>query len=206
MISGTLLLALLLGATPPTPDAAALIARLKRPVPATTAYTEVRFAHQLTRPLLLHGELDYGGADKLGKSVDAPYRETTQVSGDDVTVTRENRPPRRFDLERAPELKALMGGFSALLGGNATALQSLYTISLMENAPNWTLTLVPRDAALAKQLREFVIDGAGSEPRCFTLRQSNGDASVMLLGPLAATTLPASPTPVALAAVCRAAP
>jgi len=200
-----LLPALLLAATPaPAPDAAALISRLKRPVPASTAYTEVRFAHQLTRPLILHGELDYGGADKLGKRVDAPYRETTQVSGDAVTVTRENRPPKRFDLQRAPELKVLMGGFSALLGGDAAALQSLYTVSLVDNAPNWTLTLVPRDAALAKQLREFVIDGTDAEPRCFTLRQSNGDSSTMLLGALASTPLPAPPAPASLAAICRA--
>ena len=202
MTFGILLPALLLAATPP-PDAADLIARLKRPVPASTAYTEVRFVHQLTRPLILHGELDYGGADKLGKRVDAPYRETTQVSGDDVVVTRENRAAKRFDLARAPELKALMGGFSALLGGDAAALQSLYAISLADDAPDWTLTLVPREAALAKQLHEFVIDGADSEPRCFTLRQSNGDASVMLLGSLATTALPASPTPASLAALCR---
>ena len=194
---------MLLAATPsPAPDAAMLISRLKRPVPASTAYTEVRFAHQLTRPLILHGELDYGGADNLGKRVDAPYRETTQVFGDDVTVMREKRAPKHFDLQRAPELKALMGGFSALLGGDAVALQALYTISLLDNAPTWTLTLVPRDATLAKQLHEFVIAGAGSEPRCFTLRQSNGDSSVMLLGSLATTTLSASPTPAALAAIC----
>jgi hypothetical protein len=196
---------ILLAATPsPAPDAAVLISRLKRPVPATTAYTEVRFAHQLTRPLVLHGELDYAGADKLGKRVDAPYRETTQVSGDDVAVTRENRAPKHFDLQRAPELKVLMGGFSALLGGDAAALQALYTISLVDNAPNWTLTLTPRDPKFAAHLHEFVIDGAGSEPRCFTLRQDNGDSSTMLLGPLAATKLPQPPTPAALAAICRA--
>jgi hypothetical protein len=200
-----LLPALLLAATTP-PDAAALVTRLKRPVPASTAYTEVRFAHQLTRPLILHGELDYGGADKLGKRVDAPYRETTEVNGGGATVTRADRAPKHFDLERAPELKALMGGFSALLGGDAAALQTLYTILLVDNGDGWTLTLTPHDAALAQRLHEFVIDGAGDEPRCFTLRQTNGDASVMLLGALAATQLPQPPTVAALAAICRATP
>lgn len=198
---------ILLAATPSTtPDATALIARLKRPVPAATAYTEVRFLHQLTRPLILHGELEYGGADKLGKRVGAPYRESTQVEGDGVTVTRDGRAPRHFELERAPELKVLMSGFSALLGGDADALVSLYTITLVDNAPNWTLTLVPRDARLSKHLREFVIDGAAADPRCFSLLQGNGDSSVMLLGELAASTLPQPPTPAALAAICRAAP
>ncbi|MHB8447559.1 MAG: LolA-related protein [Rudaea sp.] len=210
MISGSLvlMLAALSAAPPPTapPDAAALIARLKRPVPAATAYTEVRFLHQLTRPLILRGELDYGGADKLGKRVDAPYHETTQISGGGVTLTRDGRTPQHFDLERAPELKALMGGFSALLGGDAAALQSLYTISLVHNASGWTLALTPRDTALQKHLRDFVIEGADAEPRCFTLRQNNGDASVMLLGALAETKLPQPPTLAALAAICRAGP
>lgn len=205
MIFGILLPALLLAATPPS-DAAALIARLKRPLPAATAYTEVRFVHQLTRPLILRGELDYGGADKLGKRVDAPYRESTTISGDKVAVTRADRGSRHFDLERAPELKALMGGFSALLGGDAAALSVLYTISLVDNGNDWTLTLVPRDTALSARLKTFVIDGTDSEPRCFTLQQSNGDASVMLLGPLAAMTLPQPPTAAALAAMCHAAP
>ena len=190
----------------PAPDAAALIARLKRPQPATTAYTEVRFLHQLTRPLILRGELDYGGADKLGKRVDMPYRETTEISGGRVTMTRAGRAPRHFDLERAPELKALMDGFSALLGGDAIALQSLYTLSLVDNAANWELILTPRDATLAAHLRVFVIDGAKAEPRCFTLRQNNGDTSVMLFGTLAATRLPQPTTPEALAAVCRVGP
>ncbi|MBU6199789.1 MAG: outer membrane lipoprotein carrier protein LolA [Xanthomonadaceae bacterium] len=195
-----------LSAAAPPPSAAALIARLKRPVPATTAYTEVRFLHQLTRPLILHGELDYGGADKLRKRVDMPYRETTEISGGRVTMTRAGRASRHFELERAPELKALMDGFSALLGGDAVALQSLYTLSLVDNAANWKLTLTPRDAILAAHLRDFIIDGAKAEPRCFTLRQNNGDASVMLLGTLAATKLPQPTTPAALATVCRAGP
>lgn len=202
MAFGILLPALLLAA--PTPDAADLIARLRRPVPASTAYTEVRFVHQLTRPLVLRGELDYGGAGKLGKRVDAPYRESTTISGDNVTVTRAHRTPKHFDLERAPELKVLMGGFSALLGGDAAALSTLYTVSLVNDPDGWTLTLTPRDAALSAHLREFVIDGADSEPRCFILRQANGDASVMLLGALAAAKLPQPPTTVALAAMCRA--
>jgi hypothetical protein len=62
MISGTALLtALTLLASPP-PDAAALIARLARPVPSTTGYAEVRFMRMFRVPLVLHGELEYGGA------------------------------------------------------------------------------------------------------------------------------------------------
>lgn len=196
-----LLLALPSPATPP-PDAAALIARLARPAPSSTEYVEVRFVHMLRKPLVLHGGLDYGGAGKLGKRVERPYRETTTIADGSVNVQREGRPPRQFPLDRAPELQALLAGFSALLGGNAAALEKYYTISLVENAANWTLTLTPRDAALSRHLREIVVDGAGGEPSCFSLHEADGDASIMLLGALAASSLGDAPTLPALDRIC----
>jgi hypothetical protein len=163
----------------------------------------VRFVHVLNKPLLLRGELDYGGADKLGKRVEQPYRETTTIAAGSVDVRRDGRSPRHFSLDRAPELQALLVGFSALLSGDAATLKKFYTISLVDNAANWTLTLSPIAPALAQHLRNIVVDGAGSEPRCFSLYEVDGDASVMLLGALAATKLPEKPTLSALEAICQ---
>ena len=157
----------------------------------------------LKKPLLLRGELDYGGADKLGKRVEQPYRETTTIAGGSVDVQREGRPQRHFSLDRAPELQALLVGFSALLGGDAATLKKFYTISLVDNAANWTLTLSPVAPALARHLQSIVVDGAGTEPRCFSLHEADGDASVMLLGTLAATPLADPPTLPALDAICQ---
>ena len=154
----------------------------------------------LRNPVVLHGELEYGGAGKLGKRVDAPYHETTTIAGGAVDVLRDGRAPRHFDLERAPELKALLTGFSALLGGDAATLRQFYTIALVENAQNWTLTLTP--LAGAQHLRAFAVAGSGNEPRCFTLQQADGDSSTLLLGALAAAPLPQPLTPAAVAAIC----
>jgi hypothetical protein len=210
MISGIALLTATLlanASTPaPLPDVAALIARLARPAPADTAYAEVHFAQMLRKPLLLRGSVHYGGPGQLGKRVEQPYRETTAIVDGQVEVTREGRTPRYFSLDRAPELQALLASFSALLGGDAAMLEQFYTLVLVENASNWTLTLTPRAPDLAKHLREIVVDGAGNEPHCFSLHEADGDASVMLLGALAAAKLPDPPTANALAALCRAAP
>jgi hypothetical protein len=190
---------------PDTPASAAVtqIARLARPVPSSTLYTEVRFVRVLKKPLLMRGKLDYGGAGKLGKRVEQPYRETTAIDAGRVEVQREGRAPRRFPLDRAPELQALLTGFSALLGGDATALEKVFAIGFVQNAAKWTLTLTPHEAALAKHLQEIVVDGAGDEPQCFSLQQADGDANVMLLGTLAAAALPDPPTRSALAAICQ---
>jgi len=167
---------------------------------------EVRFAHLLRKPLVLRGELEYGGADRLGKRVDTPYHENMSIAVGEVTVQRDGRPDRHFSLQRAPELEALLSGFGALLGGDAATLQQHFTLDLSGGDGNWILTITPRDADVAKRLRNMVVNGAGTEPRCFTLNEGNGDSSVMLIDALAATTVPEAPTPSTLATFCRGAP
>jgi hypothetical protein len=211
MISGIALMTLaLLSATPSVPapprdaaDAAALIARLARPVPSNTPYAEVRFVRLLKTPQVQHGELEYAGPGKLGKRVEQPYRETMTIDAGSVEVQREGRSVRHFPLDRAPELQALLAGFSALLGGDAATLAKIFDIAFVDNASKWTLTLIPHEAALAKHLREIVVDGSANEPHCFSLHETDGDASIMLLGPLAAAALPVPPTRSSLDAICQ---
>jgi hypothetical protein len=207
MISGIVATtALLLAASPPSdlsPETAALIARLARPAPASTPYTEVHFAKLLREPLTLHGQLDYGGADKLGKRVDSPYKETITIADGKATIAREGRGAKTFGLDRAPDLQGLLASFSALLSGDAVTMNRYYSIDETIDEHHWTLTLRPRSDALAKHLTRIVIDGAANEPRCFTMLQSDGDASVMLLGDLATTTLPKSVSRASLDDLCR---
>jgi hypothetical protein len=209
MISGIALLsALTFAATPPplpadiAPETAQLVASLHREPPSQTAYTEVRFVRMLKRPLVLRGELSYGGPGQLGKQIDVPYRETTTIAGNDVHVQREGKGERTFSLDRAPELGALLSGFSALLGGDATALNRDFAVEATHGSNGWRLTLTPRSPALAKQFLSMIVDGRASEPRCFTLREADGDASTMLLGDLARATLADPPTREALDRLC----
>ncbi len=201
--------ALTCAADPPLPPPAelapatsALIASLRRPVPADTAYAEVRFLRMLKRPLVLRGELHYGGAGRLGKRVDAPYRETTTIVGSEVSVQREGKGERTFSLERAPELGALVGGLSALLGGDADALNREFAVEAAQRETGWRLTLMPRSPALARQLSAMIVDGSGSEPRCISLAEADGDASTMLLGDLARAKLGDGPTRESVGRLC----
>jgi predicted LPLAT superfamily acyltransferase len=214
MISGiALLTSLVLSASPApaeptaqTPLAqatSALIERLGRPAPADTAFAEVAFLHLLQRPLLQRGQLHYGGADNLAKQVDTPYHETTTIAGNEVRVQREGRPLQRFSLERAPELQGLLASFSALLGGDAVALDRHFAIALESTGANWRLVLTPRAPALANKFRDMTVDGVAGEPHCFTLHEADGDTRVMLLGALAASTWPEVPTRAAVDTRCR---
>ncbi len=159
----------------------------------------------LKEPLVLHGQLDYGGADKLGKRVDTPYKETTTIADGKVTIARDGRGSKSFALERAPELQGLLASFSAMLSGDAETMNRYYSIDRSGDEKSWTLTLQPRSADLAKHLKTVVIDGAAKEPRCFTMTQGDGDVSVMLLGDLAAIPLSKPITHPSLDSLCHAA-
>lgn len=163
----------------------------------------MHFAKLLREPLTLRGQLDYSGDDKLGKRVDSPYKETTTIADGKATIDREGRGAKTFGLDRAPDLQGLLASFSALLSGDSATMNRYYVIDEATNENRWTLTLHPRSDALAKHLKSVVIDGADKEPRCFTMLQADGDASVMLLGDLAKAALTPPLTRESLESLCR---
>lgn len=160
----------------------------------------------LDRPLVVSGELSWLGGDRLQRRVEHPQQETATIADGEVTQQRDGRSPRHFSLKRAPQLQVLLDSFVALLSGDASRLQQAFEIRQGGDAGGaWTLTLVPRDARVAKTVAGIRIDGYAKASRCMHLQEADGDLAVDLLGPLAAR-MPAAPTREALEALCRGAP
>jgi len=185
------------------PDAQAIVASLKRDVPARTAFSEVRFSSLLERPLILHGELEYAGPGKLARNVKSPYDERMTIADGQASVQRGDKPAHAFSLSQAPELEGFLRGFEALLGGDAAALARDFTLTASGNANAWHLKLVPRDSRLAKRITALEVDGAGKSARCFHTFESDGDVNVLLVESLAEAKLPNRPTPPMIDAICR---
>ena len=191
---------------PASTAAQTLIAALGQPAPARTAFAEARFLQVLQKPLVVSGELAWLGGDQLQRRVDQPQRETATIADGEVTQQREGKSARHFSLKRAPQLQVLLDSFVALLSGDAARLQQSFEITQGGQAGGaWTLTLVPRDARVAKTVASIRIDGVGNQSRCMHMQESDGDLAVDLLGPLA-TKMPADPTREALQALCQGAP
>jgi len=164
----------------------------------------VRFVNLLKQPLVLRGELHYGGAGKLGKRVDEPYHETTSIDNGAVEVRRSGKGVQHFSLERAPELQTLLAAFGALLGGDAATLAKYFELRAQEADAHFTLTLNSRPSGDGKRKPvHVVVDASGNEPRCFSYYPADGDASMMLLGSVAAAPLPQPLTRAALESVCQ---
>lgn len=161
-------------AGPQTVSADWILARLARPAPTRTAFVELRESRLLKEPLRLSGEYRRPENDVLVREVRVPYAETTTLRAGEATIERAGRTPRTFSLARAPELAGVQASFGALLGGDRTALDQDYAITADGSRGRWTLRLVPRQPALARQLRDITLYGRGAELRCIETRL--GDA------------------------------
>jgi hypothetical protein len=179
-----------LSATAATLDADALIKRLAKPAPATVAFREVRFSPLVTEPLIVAGELGYDGPTSLDRRVTEPYRETVAIRGESVRVEREGEPVRSFGLNRAPELRGLLSGFTALLAGDPAVLEQSFKVEASGTDQTWTLELTPLDTRARRRLQQIVVNGRADIPECFTMLTAKGGASVLLLGAAADRELP----------------
>jgi len=178
--------------------------QLKRTPPVTTAFVEYRFSHLLKKPLRTSGTLEYRSDGVLARTVDTPYHEVTEVAGDQVRITRGDKPARTLSLQRAPQLRVLLGSFRALLEGRLVPLQQDFDVALLHDDPTlWTLTLKPLDAQLAKHLARIEVFGKGDHPACLQALEPDGDGAITLMGeaPAVNATLP---TRAELERSCRA--
>jgi hypothetical protein len=187
-------------------DADTLLKSLAHPAPAVTPFVEVRYSKLLDQPIVVKGQLEYHEDGKLVRAVSAPFRERTEILGETVSVQREGKSPRRFSLKRAPELRSMLGGFAAVLGGGRAALDKDFNLDVSGETAQWKLALTPKSAQAGKYVRDITIQGAKGEPRCIVVTQPDDEASFMLVGAASETSLP---TPLArdwLSSYCASTP
>jgi hypothetical protein len=176
--------------------------RLVRTPPVSTDFVEYRFSRLLKKPLRSSGTLEYRADGVLVRNVVAPNREATEVDGEQVRITRAGKPTRTLSLQRAPQLRVLLGSFRALLEGRLTPLQQDFTVTLAEHEANWTLTLAPKDPGLARQLAHIEVHGSGDRPACLEALEPDGDGALTLFS--AAPAGKTLPTRAELERLCRA--
>lgn len=183
-------------------DADALLASLVRPPPDTTTFVEVRYSALLVTPIVVAGRLEHRVDGTLVRTVETPYRETTELDGENVRVERDGGKPRQFSLERAPELRAMFASFGAVLRGDRALLERHYAVTIAGSPEQWQIVLAPRDDRLARRVATIRVDGRDAQPRCFTVAEPDGDASVMAVGVHDPAGLPQPPERSSLATWC----
>lgn len=183
-------------------DADWILRALARPAPMRTDFVEVRDSPLLKNPLRLSGEYRRPREDTLVREVRAPYRETTTLRAGEATIARDGKPPRTFSLSRAPELASLQNSFGAMLAGDRARIERVYRVTAQGDRARWTLTLAPKDKALAARVRDITLYGQGAELRCIETRPVKGELQRTLLAS-AALAVKAATDANAMQALCR---
>lgn len=179
-----------------------ILSALARPAPVRTDFVELRGSPLLKAPLRLSGEYRRPDADTLVREVRSPYRETTTLRAGEATIARDGKTPRTFSLSRVPELAGLQSSFGALLAGDRVGIERSYAVTAAGSRERWTLTLAPKDKALATRVRDIVLYGQGAELRCIETRPAKGDLQRTLLASAALAAKPGSDAKT-LEALCR---
>ncbi len=163
-------------------DLPALTALLAERKSGEARFTEERFVSGFDSPLRASGMLTFKAPDRFARITLEPVAESMVVEGNTLTLKRGTR-TRQMALDTVPELTALVEAVRATLTGNAGTLQRHFTVRVEGGPALWTLTLVPRDARLATQVRELQIAGQNADVRSVALWLAGGDRSVMAVQP-----------------------
>ncbi len=162
------------------PELAALLAQRKS---GEARFSEERIVSGFDDPLRASGTLSFTAPHRFARHTLLPRPESMVVDGNSLVLKRGGR-SRQMALDAVPELLAMVEALRGTLSGDAARLQQHFKVTVEGAAARWTLTLVPRDARLAQQLREIKITGLRSDLRSVELWLSGGDRSVMAIEPL----------------------
>jgi hypothetical protein len=140
-------------------------------------FSETRHSALLKQPLVLTGTLVFKRPDRLEKHVSTPFSEVVTIEGARVDVTRPGEPGRTIVVPPGPA-RALVESMRATLAGDLAALTRHFTVDVAGTADDWTMTLTPRDPALASTVVRVDFAGRGGKVRRIEVIEAGGDRSV----------------------------
>jgi Outer membrane lipoprotein carrier protein LolA-like len=145
-------------------------------------FTEVQELAMLDRPLQSSGELLYDAPDRLEKRTLKPRAQTLVLEHGVLTARRGHR-TYVMELRDYPQVVPFVESIRATLAGDRAALERFFRVQFDGTLAHWTLLLVPVDATLAGAVKDIRIEGERDVIRTVQIRQSDGDRSLLSIGP-----------------------
>lgn len=159
-----------------------LMALLRRDAPSSARFNETKQMALLDRPLESSGELLFTPPARLEKRTTSPGSERLVVDGDRLVIERMGR-TQTMSLAQLPQVATILEGVRATLAGDGATLARLYRVGLEGGADSWRVSLVPRDAEVAKVVSRIVLAGVRGDVRRVEIEQADGDRSFMQITP-----------------------
>jgi len=162
-------------------DVDTLNALLQRKAPESRAFVETQYRKILKRPIELRGELKFTPPDVFEKHVITPRDQTFRIAGNTVFMATAGKPTQEFSIRSQPILSGLMLGFQAVVAGQLQMLEPHYRLNLVGDEQAWTLTLLPKDAELARHVKQLTVSGHAGILTRIEMLEPSGDHSITTL-------------------------
>ena len=146
------------------------------------AFVEKKYIALLDRPVESSGELLYEAPDRLEKRTLKPKPESLVLQGGIVSAQR-GRHHYELDLGQYPQVVPFIESIRATLAGDRAALERVFKVDFGGTFDHWTLGLTPLDPKLASTVNEIHIDGEQDLIHTVEIRESDGDRSLLTIGP-----------------------
>ena len=147
-----------------------------------TSFSEVHQLAMLDRPLESSGELLYEAPDHLVKRTLRPKSETLLLEHGVLTAHRGRR-AWALPLSEYPQVVPFVESIRATLAGDRAALERFFSVELSGSLEHWSLSLQPTDATVARNVRQIRFEGERDAIRAVEITETDGDASVLTVGP-----------------------
>ncbi len=162
-----------------------LITSLRRQPPVHEAFHELRWRRALREPLQVSGVLSWHGDMAFVREVRQPYQEHSRLEQGNLIQQRQGSAGRSVPLHRAPELRVLFEGLSALFAGDHQAFTALFQTGLVQAGTEpgnqaWRLDLTPHESSLRNRVPALSFHGTGQQARCLVLHQRNAQTLIVL--------------------------
>lgn len=157
-----------------------LMSALKQVKSASGRFIERKTLKMLSVPLVSSGTLTYIAPDHMQKVTLSPKPQRFVLDGDHVTITGgADKQSHTFSLTDDPQIAGLVEGIRSTLAGDLPTLDRFYVVRFSGNAMAWQLQLQPKDAALARFVKQIRILGSQDRIQTIDTEESNGDHSEM---------------------------
>ena len=88
-----------------------------------------------------------------------------------------------LNLSDYPQIVPLIDSIRGTLAGDRASLEKIFKVTLQGDVAHWHLLLVPSDAAVGKNVKQIAIEGHRDAIQTVEIQQSDGDRSLLTIGP-----------------------
>jgi hypothetical protein len=159
-----------------------LMALLAKRQHGHVTFVEEHFLAVLDRPVESSGELLYDAPDRLEKRTLKPKPETVILQHGVITAQRGHH-TYVLNLSDYPQIVPLIDSIRATLAGDRASLEHFFKVTLDGSLEHWTLSLLPSDPSVGKSVKQIRIEGAQDAIHTVEIQQSDGDRSLLTIGP-----------------------